>query len=131
LTLQCGLCRNQRTRKHVAFALTLLTITAPSIAATLVSYKLSTKPISQRWKNGLETGVTGAAGISRYVRRYMIEKYGERCQLCDWQERNPVTGKVPLTIDHTDGNCLNNAEVNLRLLVSELSLTYPDLRQFE
>lgn len=70
----------------------------------------------ERWKAGLETGVAGATGMSRYIRRYFIEEYGERCQQCGWQERNPVTGKVPLTIDHIDGDCLNNAEINLRLL---------------
>src|SRR5689334_10051171 len=66
-----------------------------------------------RWKAGLETGVAGAAGISRYIRRYFIEEYGERCQQCGWEKRNPVTGKVPLTIDHIDGDCLNNSESNL------------------
>jgi 5-methylcytosine-specific restriction endonuclease McrA len=70
----------------------------------------------ERWKAGLETGVVGAAAISKYIRRYFIDKYGEQCQRCGWQERNPVTGKVPLTIDHVDGDCLNNAESNLRLL---------------
>ena len=70
----------------------------------------------ERWKAGLETGIAGAAAISKYIRRYLIAKHGEKCQRCDWQERNPVTGKVPLTIDHIDGDCLNNAEVNLRLL---------------
>lgn len=69
-----------------------------------------------RWKAGLEAGGAGAAGVSRHVRRYLIEKYGERCQHCGWQERHPTTGKVPLTIDHTDGDCLNNSEANLRLL---------------
>lgn len=85
-----------------------------------------------RWKTGLETGVAGAAGISKHVRRYMIEKHGERCQLCDWQERNLVTGRVPLTIDHTDGNCLNNAEANLRLLCPNchsLTPTYGNLNK--
>ena len=70
----------------------------------------------ERWKAGFETGIVGAAAISRYIRRYFIGKYGEKCQRCGWRERNPVTGKVPLTIDHIDGDCLNNAENNLKLL---------------
>lgn len=70
----------------------------------------------ERWKAGVESGVAGAAGISRYIRRYLTEQHGERCQRCGWQERHPLTGKVPLTIDHIEGNCLNNAEANLQLL---------------
>lgn len=86
----------------------------------------------ERWKAGLETGVAGATGVSRYIRRYFIEKYGEQCQQCAWRERNPVTGKVPLTLDHIDGDCLNNAEVNLRLLCPNchsLTPTYGNLNK--
>jgi hypothetical protein len=46
----------------------------------------------------------------------LIAKYGERCSQCGWAERNPVTGKVPITIDHIDGDWNNNREENLRLL---------------
>ncbi len=46
----------------------------------------------------------------------MIEKYGERCSECGWNERHPITGQVPLTVQHIDGNWRNNREENLILL---------------
>lgn len=70
----------------------------------------------KRWKNGEENGVSGKYGISRYIRRYLFEKYDSKCQICGWNEENPVTHKVPLQIHHIDGNCLNNKEENLQLL---------------
>lgn len=54
--------------------------------------------------------------ISAHVRRWMVETYGEKCSRCGWCERHPVTGKVPLTIDHIDGDVANCAPGNLRLL---------------
>ena len=36
--------------------------------------------------------------------------------MCGWHEKNVVTGRVPLEIDHIDGNSENNIESNLRLL---------------
>src|SRR5919109_350899 len=30
------------------------------------------------------------------IKRWWIETYGERCSICGWAERHPVTGKVPL-----------------------------------
>ena len=54
--------------------------------------------------------------ISKYIKKYFIEKYGESCMLCGWNKRNLTTGKVPLEIDHADGNSENNLENNLRLI---------------
>lgn len=45
-----------------------------------------------------------------------MEKFGEKCSMCLWSKRHEVTGKVPLEIDHIDGNSENNSETNLRLL---------------
>lgn len=69
-----------------------------------------------RWKNGEETGIKGEYSISRYIRRYLNEKYNNKCALCGWGEVNKYTGNVPLEIEHIDGNYKNNKEENLILL---------------
>ena len=46
----------------------------------------------------------------------MIERAGERCQRCGWGELNPFTGRVPLEIEHIDGNWRNNDPANVCVL---------------
>ena len=54
--------------------------------------------------------------FNRTVRRHIIEVAGEKCQRCGWNERNPFTGRVPLEIEHVDGNWENNAPENIGVL---------------
>ena len=54
--------------------------------------------------------------IPQYLRRYIFEKYQNKCCLCDWSEVNPFTNTIPLEVDHIDGNSENNSEDNLRLI---------------
>lgn len=69
------------------------------------------------WLAGLENGVSLKYGnISKHVRRYLIERDGEKCSVCGWREVNPYTGKIPVEVDHIDGNWQNNSQKNLRLL---------------
>lgn len=68
------------------------------------------------WKEGNESGLSGEYGISNYLKRYIFEKYDCKCAKCGWAEVNPYTGKVPLEIDHIDGDYTNNSEENLILL---------------
>ena len=71
----------------------------------------------RRWLSGKVDGTTTSLDVpSHHIRRYLIEKYGERCQMCGWAERNPRTGRIPIHLDHIDGNARNNAERNLRFL---------------
>lgn len=70
----------------------------------------------KRWKDGKETGIKGDYGISNHLRRYIMEKYNYKCSKCGWGETNPYTQKIPLEIEHIDGNYLNNKEDNLILL---------------
>lgn len=49
-------------------------------------------------------------------KRYMIQKYGEQCMECGWCEVNKYTGKIPIQLEHIDGNSENNKLDNLKLL---------------
>lgn len=69
-----------------------------------------------RWKNGEENGIVGEFSTSKHIKRYFFEKYNNKCQKCDWGEKNEYSNKIPLQLHHIDGNCLNNNEENLQLL---------------
>lgn len=69
-----------------------------------------------RWKDGKESGLKGEYGISNHLKRYIFEKFNNKCCKCGWGEINPYSQTIPLEIDHIDGDFRNNAEDNLRLL---------------
>ena len=72
----------------------------------------------ESWKKGVESGTRGVSTsvLSRHLRRYLVEKYGEKCSVCKWAKRHQMTQRVPLEVDHQDGNAENNSEKNLRLI---------------
>jgi len=39
-----------------------------------------------------------------FLRQYLREKLGEKCSRCGWAERHPVTGVVPVEVEHIDGD---------------------------
>ena len=47
---------------------------------------------------------------------------------CGWCEINPTSGKIPLEIEHIDGNYKNNTEENLILLCPNCHSLTPTYR---
>lgn len=72
----------------------------------------------KEWKSGNKNGNVGISSriISAHIKKYFLEKFHDRCTKCGWNKKHPNSGKVPLEIDHIDGNAENNLEKNLRLL---------------
>lgn len=72
----------------------------------------------EKWKSGENNGTTGKSwiDISGHIRRYLFEKFDNKCSRCGWSEINPYTNKLPLEIEHIDGDATNNKEENLTLL---------------
>ena len=71
----------------------------------------------KEWKDGIWDG-NGIEGFdtSSVIRRYLTEKYNNRCAKCGWNEVNIFTNKVPLQVEHIDGNYKNSKEENLTLI---------------
>lgn len=70
----------------------------------------------KEWQLGNIKGIDEGEQIKSWLRKYLIEKYGNKCSLCGWSEINPTTGKIPIQVDHMDGDYKNNKEENLRIL---------------
>lgn len=70
----------------------------------------------KNWKDDKITGIKSLGLVSKYIKKYLRRKFGNKCCLCGWSEVNPKTGIVPLVADHIDGNWQNNVENNLRLI---------------
>ena len=70
----------------------------------------------EEWKNGNFDGIKGKNEVSNHIRRYLFEKYKNKCCRCGWGEINSFSNLVPLQVHHINGDCLNNNEDNLELL---------------
>jgi hypothetical protein len=53
---------------------------------------------------------------SRQYKNYLIEKYGNKCMECGWYSINLTSNRIPIELEHIDGNSENNSLNNLKLL---------------
>ena len=90
------------------------------------------KEYIKKWKSGDEIGLQRLGVVSVHIKKYLREKYMNKCCLCGWAKVNIKTGIVPLVADHIDGNWRNNQEENLRLICPNcdaISSTYAALNK--
>ncbi len=83
------------------------------------------------WLTGELSGMYGDS-IAPYVKRYLIQTRGEKCEKCGWSEINLYSKRIPLTINHIDGNYKNTVPYNLELLCPNchsLTSTYGSLNR--
>ena len=64
----------------------------------------------------IEAGTYDPFSSLRPLRDYLVEKLGEKCTRCGWAQRNPYTRRVPIEVEHIDGDWKNNHLTNLTLL---------------
>ena len=91
---------------------------AKNFCSSKCYYDYKQKEFISEWQTGGATGTIGKSwiNVSHYIRRYLFEKYDNKCAICGWSMVNPYTGTLPLEIEHIDGNAENNSEGNLILL---------------
>ncbi len=86
----------------------------------------------KEWKDGKRHGLQSLGVVSYHIKRFLREKFGNKCCICGWSKMNIKLGYSPLVADHIDGNWRNNTEENLRLICpncDSLTLTYAGLNR--
>jgi len=68
------------------------------------------------WQLGKDDGCETNGTVRRYIKKFLLEKRGQKCEECGWNKINLNTNKCPLEIHHKDGNYKNNKENNLQIL---------------
>ena len=85
--------------------------------------------IIRQWKNGEQKGWTGnTCLVAGWLRKYLFIKYDNKCCKCGWNHTNPVTGKIPLEINHINGDASNCEEDNLELICPNCHSLTPNFR---
>lgn len=66
------------------------------------------------WLAGEKNGRKGKSSTAEWIKKYLIEIYGNKCAICgntEWMGK-----PIPLILDHIDGHYYNNDIENLRLV---------------
>ena len=74
------------------------------------------KTMIERWLNGENFLRSDGLLIPKWIRDYLLTESDYKCSECGWCKVNQFTNKVPLEIDHIDGDAKNNLKENLKVV---------------
>jgi hypothetical protein len=74
------------------------------------------KNIFEKIENNQPLNVGSIETEGRWCKKYLIEKYGEKCMDCGWDKANTYSGHIPIELEHIDGDSSNNTANNIKLL---------------
>lgn len=66
------------------------------------------------WLAGEQNGMRGKTSTRSWIKKYLIETRGHKCEICKTKKWNKLP--IPLILDHIDGYFKHNYENNLRLV---------------
>ena len=107
----CAWCTNELVLKQAKYC--SLDCTK---AAETHRTKLARDEMIRSWISGETSGSDCKGELARWAKNYILEQAGHKCSVCSWGEVHPVTGRVPVQVDHIDGHYDNNRPNNLRVL---------------
>mgnify|MGYP003344463699 CR=1 FL=1 len=83
----------------------------------------------KKWKSGEKLGYSGETCIiSKFIKKYLFQKHDNKCCKCGWNQIHPITQKIPLEVNHIDGNAKNCKEENLELVCPNCHALTPNFR---
>lgn len=113
---------NLRKEKHKITCLKCSIVFTPSrrnrkYCSILCQAKKKNETVIQQWKLGKNKGYNGKTKlVPPWLRKFLFEKFNSKCCKCGWCEVNATTKKIPLEVNHIDGDAENTKEENLELI---------------
>jgi predicted RNA-binding Zn-ribbon protein involved in translation (DUF1610 family) len=100
---KCPRCGNQESRRSLYCSQTC-------VASDKRDIKI------KEWLSGNHSGMRGKTQTAVWIKQYLRDSRGDKCEKCGWDKKHNVTGNVPIELSHKDGNYLNNKIENLELI---------------
>lgn len=82
----------------------------------------------QKVSRFLENGGHYGYVDTKFLGRVLRQLHGDKCSRCGWAERHSVTRRIPVEVEHIDGNWENNFLDNLTLLCPSCHALTPTFR---